>query len=241
MAIGCKSNIERKLTSGNNTGSKPCWSVTEAVLIGGLALSAYLTLSFLCVRAVKYYSVALMFSRFQLRELTTLICLAGTALILAAVVALIFQKKSLKEFLNSIEWNSGKSTFLSIIVGAVLAITWSAVRTAFWGGGGPFSDTNLVLDMFLYLATEVIVTAALEEMYFRGVLFSALTNAFGSAVAVGFTTILFILIHLGHQFNVLPAAIVLGVARQRTKSVASCFVLHASYNFFVFLYVLLKW
>jgi membrane protease YdiL (CAAX protease family) len=73
-------------------------------------------------------------------------------------------------------------------------------------------------------------------MYYRGILFLALSARFGDRAAITVVTVIFALMHALHRIYVLPIAIVLGVARLKTGSVASCFALHASYNLFLVLY-----
>lgn len=225
-------------TKGEGEGT---WKLSEAALIGIVGSCLIPILSFFFLRAVHDYGLDLAFSSwFQEREVATLVSLAGTALILTPVVLLIIKKRSLGGWWKSIQWNGGRYIWESVIAGAVLAVAWSLGLTAIRGTAGSFRDTHLALSVILYVATEVVATAALEEMYFRGILFSALEKRFGGTVAVITTTIAFAFVHPGHRLNVLPVAVVLGVARLKTESVASCFALHASYNLFVLLYLLVK-
>jgi uncharacterized protein len=93
--------------------------------------------------------------------------------------------------------------------------------------------------MGLYVVSDVFVQPAVEEIYFRGILFLALAQKFGRLAAIAVVTVIFAVMHpAGYRLNVIPVAIALGIVRLRTRSVASCFALHASYNLFLVLYQL---
>jgi membrane protease YdiL (CAAX protease family) len=214
------------------------WSVPEAALIGIIAFCFILILPFLSLRPI--HDHGFFSSRFQEREVTTLISLAGTTLILAPVILLIIKKRHLGGWWKSIEWNSGRYIWESAISGAVLAVVWSLCLKYLRGTAGSFRDTHLALTVILAVTTEVLASAAVGEMYFRGILFVALAKRFGATVSVLVTTVAFTFVHLGHMFYVLPVAVTLGVWRLKTKSVASCFALHASYNLFILIYLLVR-
>ncbi len=121
-----------------------------------------------------------------------------------------------------------------MLYGAILAIAVSVGLTARYGSAGSLRSPA---DLVLYVLSEVLVGSLIEETYFRGILFSALANKFGTLASILIVTLISSLVHLGHMFYVLPAMALLGFTRLRTRSVASCFVLHASYNLFVGIYV----
>ena len=214
------------------------WSVPDAALIGIVAFCFILILPFFSLRPI--HDHGFFSSRFQEREITTLTSLAGTTLILAPVILLIIKKRHLGGWWKSIEWNSGRYIWESAISGAVLAVVWSLCLKYLRGTAGSFRDTHLALTVILAVTTEVLASAAVEEMYFRGILFVALAKRFGATVSVLVTTVAFAFVHFGRMFYVLPLAVVLGVWRLKTKSVASCFALHASYNLFILIYLLVR-
>jgi len=129
---------------------------------------------------------------------------------------------------DSIEWNPNRSLYWATAAGAALAIVHQLVLRAALGSAGSFHEYPLLLSLTLYILSVVIVQAAIEEIYFRGILFLAIRQKLGGLVAIAVTTVAFAFLHPGHRLNVLPVAIALGVTRLKTRSVASCsyFTLH---------------
>ena len=210
------------------------WRISEAALIGMagfLVLETLLLLLSICVRG--RYGFAADLSRFQQRELDALIAQIGTGLICGPIILLLEKKRGLGGWRNSIGWNSGRWTLGSIVLGALLAVAYSVFLRFVHGGAAQFRDGSQTLDLSLYVLTDVFCAAALEEIYFRGILFVALSKRFGGIIAVIFVTLISDLVHPGRFAVVLPALFIFGVVRLRSKSVASCVWLHASYNFFL--------
>jgi len=201
------------------------WNIPGAALIG--------------IGGSVVFVLVVTFSRFQAREATALVAQVGAGLLLAPVVLSIARRRCSEGFWASIGWNSSRLDvalfILCILCGGILAIAVSAGLTARYGSAGSLRGP---VDVVLYGLSEVLVGSFIEEMYFRGILFSALENRFGRLASVLIVTIISSLVHLGHMFYVFPAMAVLGFTRLRTESVASCFVLHASYNLFAGIYIL---
>ena len=214
------------------------WTVKEAAFIGLAGLSLYLTLSFLSTWVIAHHDSLLPLNGYKEREIITFVSLAGTVLILRPLVSRILTRRRLGGWWNSIDWHGKAYVLQSIAVGAVLAFTWSSALALIRGTKGFFGGPHLVSNTILYILIEVVLSSAVEEMYFRGILFVAFVRRFGSLVAVIVTTLAFDLIHVGHWLDVLPVAVILGITRLKTKSVASCFALHAFYNLFVLVYLL---
>jgi len=83
-----------------------------------------------------------------------------------------------------------------------------------------------------------VISAATEELMFRGFPFQALTHNLGSAVAIGLTAVFFGLAHLGNEnasvfstINTILAGIWLGSAYLITRSLWLAIALHYSWNF----------
>jgi len=91
----------------------------------------------------------------------------------------------------------------------------------------------------LFLAAfAVLVAPFMEEMFFRGFLYPALARWTGPAVAVLITASAFTVIHgaqLGYSWAALVPIFIVGatltVTRAITKSVATCVLIHMTYNF----------
>jgi membrane protease YdiL (CAAX protease family) len=211
------------------------WRVREAALIGFASFSILLILLFVSTEMIRRSSLAPFLSEFQARQVSTLVSLVATALIVGSAVAFA-KRQGYQEWWKSIAWNADRYTRTSIASGAVLGLTWSLCVTSLYDTGTSFHGKILPLSITLYLITGVVLSPILEEIYFRGVLFLALANRFGPAISIAVVTLLFVLVHPGHMFVVLPVSVALGVARLKTGSVASCFALHASYNLFLLVY-----
>lgn len=84
----------------------------------------------------------------------------------------------------------------------------------------------------------LVISAATEELMFRGFPFQALTHNLGGAVAIGLTAVFFGLAHLGNEnasvfstINTILAGIWLGLAYLITRSLWLAIALHYSWNF----------
>jgi len=91
-------------------------------------------------------------------------------------------------------------------------------------------------------AFGVLVAPLMEELLFRGFLYPALARWTGAVVSVIITASAFTLLHgaqLGYSWAPLLLIFVVGVtltvARARTNSVATCVIVHMTYNFVLLL------
>ncbi len=83
----------------------------------------------------------------------------------------------------------------------------------------------------------VILAPPVEELVFRGALFSGLARSWGHVAAIVVTTVVFALLHLPDVGVYWPAAaavtllgLALAIIRVRTGRIAPCIVAHCSYN-----------
>jgi membrane protease YdiL (CAAX protease family) len=91
-------------------------------------------------------------------------------------------------------------------------------------------------------AFGILVAPLMEELLFRGFLYPALARWTGAAVSVIITASAFTLLHgaqLGYSWAPLLLIFVVGVTltvtRMRTNSVATCVIVHMTYNFVLLL------
>jgi membrane protease YdiL (CAAX protease family) len=89
----------------------------------------------------------------------------------------------------------------------------------------------------LVVLAAILGQAFIEECYFRGILYVALSEKLGEYGAMIPIALAFAYWHPLHRLDALPIALVLGLARIRTKSVAACLALHVSYNVGAFLLI----
>lgn len=89
----------------------------------------------------------------------------------------------------------------------------------------------------LWLSTSILVAPFVEEMIYRGAIFSFLFSRYGRMVAVCGCALLFLLIHLpqisGHEeaiISILLLSVACALARSFGGSVLAAVFLHAAYN-----------
>jgi membrane protease YdiL (CAAX protease family) len=219
--------------------SRKTWNIPGAALIGVGGSFVFVLAADFFSPTIKPHGHVMTFSKYQAREATELISQVAAALVLAPVVLSIARRRCSEGFWASVGWNSRRLdvalSILCILFGGILAIAVSAALTARYGSAGSLRGP---VDVTLYALSGVLVAPLIEETYFRGILFAALANRVGTLASILIVTIISSLVHLGHMLYVFPVMAVLGFMRLRTESVASCFVLHASYNLFAAVYIL---
>jgi hypothetical protein len=143
-------------------------------------------------------------------------------------------------FWRSIRWNWPQSKWLGfVLLGLLLAII---VQVA--SGLLPipkqlpieqfFADTA---SAYMLAAFGVTLAPLMEELFFRGFLYPVLARRIGVPTAVAITALSFALIHasqLAHAWGPLLLLFFVGlaltIARVRTGSVATSFLMHVGYN-----------
>lgn len=215
--------------------SSGTWTIAASVMVGIAGLSLFLSMLFVVLYVWHLYSFLLgdAYASLLLATLTSLSAVIG---LLGPIVLYIAHRNEITDFWGSIEWNANPSLIGYVVIGAVLAVLYrSTLRIAF-GSAGSFLSNPHPLDLGLYVAVVVLLQPAVEEVYFRGILFVGLERRLRTLPAIVIVTVVFALMHPRYQFYVLPIAIALGVARVKARSVAACFALHASYNLFLAIY-----
>jgi len=135
--------------------------------------------------------------------------------------------------LSSVAWNPNRYIGVCTLAGFGLAAVITVALTFSSSGVSRFRDGFAPLSILLYVVTTVLIQPFMEEYYFRGVLFIAVSERFGQFGTVALTSLLFGLYHVG-GYRMIPVfltvGVVLAIARIKTRSVAACFALHAAYN-----------
>lgn len=90
---------------------------------------------------------------------------------------------------------------------------------------------------WLTFALSVIVAPIIEEIVFRGVLFSAIKKRYGLIAGIILSSLIFTLVHIDpiQMISVLPLGIYLAIMYQRTGSIYPGMILHATWNLIVLL------
>jgi membrane protease YdiL (CAAX protease family) len=212
------------------------WRIPQALAVGVGGLSANFTFLFLTTRAFRQWGSYWGLDSFQISMVSTIVSISATCALLTPVVMIIERTYNGTSWWDSIEWNFNRNVYWYILLGVLLAIMYRLGLKIAFSSAGSFDEYRLALSLVLYTLSVVLAQAAVEEIYFRGILFLALANRLGEIAAISIVTIIFIFLHPQHRLHVLPISIVLGIVRIRTRSVASCFACHASYNLFLALY-----
>jgi membrane protease YdiL (CAAX protease family) len=180
-----------------------------------------------------YY--ALHFSTAEVNASTIILCDLGAAGVGHLLIRLLRGRES-GDFWRSIGWHYSSGGAVVALLGGLGATL--LMRYALTGhltiGLNPALRIN-ALFLLVVLGT-VVVEPLIEEIYFRGILFTGLATRIGTWVSICIVTLAFILLHVQHRWIVLPISIVLGCVRLYTKSTASCFALHVGYNLGVLLW-----
>jgi membrane protease YdiL (CAAX protease family) len=204
------------------------WRIWDAILIGlgGLLTSLFSIVFALVVLIPSIHHFAYTpFRQDYLSQLAVLLCVA---LIWCPIVAALVRKRRLGGFLTSIEWNQNEHLRWAAAAGFVFAVLYHYGLVAL--GSVYYHETSTPFNLGVVFLVMVVLYPLLEEFYFRGILYAALSNRLGVVSAVTITTVLFAALHPRHQLQVLPIAVLLGFTRFKTRSVACCLAMHVSYN-----------
>lgn len=135
---------------------------------------------------------------------------------------------------------SGMRLWVSIVLGVVLVILGTVIAKLL--GGDTTNQLEFVINSSIptrYLIAFLAVATAplIEELVYRGVIYSALRRAMGTAAAVLLVLALFTIIHVPQyspNYGVILAVGLLSVAltfiRAYTKSLLPCVVIHLVFN-----------
>ena len=153
------------------------------------------------------------------------------------LVRVIHQRKILETF----RWqNTHRYRVTSLIaLGAILAITVLVVSSYFPPSSPPAVEklAESSRSVFLLVIFGVCFAPIIEEIIFRGFLFSVLSEFGGSRLAVPATAVLFALMHAPQLWPsragillILVVGYVLSIVRERSNSLIPSFIVHTAYN-----------
>jgi len=166
-------------------------------------------------------------------------------LVLVGFILFLIKVLHQQPLLKSLHWhNREKVPVMSLIsAGAFLALTVLIVSTVF-----P-SPTDSPLEKLLtttesivvFVIFGIIVAPLLEEIIFRGFLYTLLADVYSPGVAVPITALLFAGLHLSQLrgnwpavFLILSVGYVLTMVRKRSNSLIPSVIMHTSYNSMIF-------
>jgi CAAX protease family protein len=231
----------------------PVFNLSDVLLIVVVAVVALVLSGTVTV----FFASALHLFRGNIKDLAGNVLVFLPAQVLAYIltvgfmVLLIWQKYR-TGFLEAVRWNAlgGGWVYGAIALGAALGL----INDLLSGFLERWIPKSLPIDEYFrnpasayaLAAFGILIAPVVEELFFRGFLYPALARPLGSALAVGLTGGLFALIHseqLAHSWIPLLLLFVIGViltlVRAKTKSVATCVIVHMTYNttLFTLLYI----
>jgi membrane protease YdiL (CAAX protease family) len=146
-------------------------------------------------------------------------------------------------------WNRGFGFWTSAGI-ALTLLVFGGLLTKYYGGEP--TDIDQIINSstasrfvlaFLATATAPLV----EELIYRGILYSALQRAIGVAWTVAGVTFLFAAVHVAQYYNNISVIAAIGVlsltltlVRAYTKSLLPCFIIHLVFNGLQSLYIILQ-
>jgi membrane protease YdiL (CAAX protease family) len=153
------------------------------------------------------------------------------------LVRVIHQKNILETF----RWQNTHHYHVTrlIALGAALAITVLVISSFFPPSSPPAVEklAESSRSVFLLVIFGVCFAPIIEEIIFRGFLFSVLSEFGGSRLAVPATAVLFALMHapqlwpsLAGILLILAVGYVLSIVRERSNSLIPSFIVHTAYN-----------
>lgn len=168
-------------------------------------------------------------------------------LLVVAFMVQLLQFKNRYDFLDAISWNgpSRERALRALGTGAGLALL-SYLFTGLLAKWIPkslpidklFQDTSSAYGLALF---GVFIAPFVEELFFRGFLYPALARRVGVGSSVVLTAVAFAIVHQGQLAHAwVPLAwlfivgTVLTLVRAKTKSVATCVMIHLTYNAILF-------
>jgi len=168
-----------------------------------------------------------------------------THLLTLALVWLVVTEGRKKPFWQTIgfEWprytNRFMATLICIFIAAAL-LGVGFIVTSLWGGSKTQLDLLVESSIPARFATAfvaVFTAPLIEELVYRGVLYSAIERALGTAVAVGAVALLFAGVHVFQYINNISVITVitllsftLTIVRASTGKVLPCFIIHLVFN-----------
>jgi uncharacterized protein len=225
----------------------PPWSVPAALLFwfASVMLLAFVPALFLVPYAFSRGVTFQALSRFAQTDVTAiLVQVAATVpahLLTLGLAWLLVTRGGKRPFLRTLGWEwGGRFNLLTSVVSALglLALGGGII----WLTGSPETPLDKIISSSrataLTTAFVATFTAPLvEEVIYRGVLYSAIQRAIGSAWAVVLVCALFALIHVPQYVTspgVVAAILILSVfityVRAHTGNLLPCFVIHLVFN-----------
>lgn len=167
---------------------------------------------------------------------------------LAWAVVTNFGKRPFWETLGW-SWNRGVGFWVSCGL-ALALLLFGGLLTKYYGGEPTDIDqiiSNSTASRFVLAFLATATAPLVEEVIYRGILYSALQRAIGVAWAVVGVTVLFAAVHVVQYYNNISVIIAIGflsltltLVRAYTGRLLPCFIIHFIFNGLQSLYIILQ-
>jgi uncharacterized protein len=238
--------LQESRVADNLSPDNPPWSLFQGFLVWGSSVALLLFVPFVLVLPYVVYKVVSSGSSEALANDPNLIFLSivgvlPTHILTFLLVWLVVTNRGRRPFWPLLGWTWPRGfgplkTFGIAVI--LLGIGWTI--THFFGGAETQLDEIIksspqarIVVAFLAAVTGPLV----EELVYRGVLYSAVQRVLGVAWAVGLVSVLFAAVHVAQYYNnfgVILAISVLSVSltliRARTGSLLPSYVIHFVFN-----------
>jgi membrane protease YdiL (CAAX protease family) len=226
---------------------KPHWGIVAAVSAWLASLAMIVIIPNLCVLpyvASRYHGASVPRDALQTDQTLVFLLVVGwlpahlLTLALIWAIATRIGKLSLKEVFGW-SWSPSLGFWRSVSLALLLFLVTFLLVARF---GGPKTDLDRILESSrataVTLAALAVLTAPLvEEMIYRGLLYSAFRRALGQWPAVVIVTCMFAGLHVwqywpnaGAISSIAVLSLVLTLIRARTGRLLPCFVVHLVFN-----------
>ena len=157
----------------------------------------------------------------------------------ALFMFLLVEGKYHVPFWHAIEWNWPRSEWKPLALGAAMFMALGLLESLFpMPKDTPFEHLfDRPRDAYLLAILAVSVGPLMEELFFRGFLYSVVTRRWGAGWGIFLAALPFALLHLqqyGYAWIVVLmifiVGVVCGVVRAATRSVGASFLVHVGYN-----------
>jgi membrane protease YdiL (CAAX protease family) len=230
------------------------WGWIDLLLLVAVALSGTFLVSLLLIKGFAIFGIS--FRQVQDiasdRNLFLILNQALLSLVLLAYLATQMRHSFQAPFWRTIGWRPLETSqtpraasYLGLIFsGCLLAILVTVSSAAFK------NNTKMPIEQFfqdrrsalLLMSLGVLLAPVLEETIFRGYIYPVVARSFGVSAGVLITGTLFGLMHASQLWGgwaqialLVVVGIVFTYARARTHTVVASYLLHVSYNSFLFL------
>jgi membrane protease YdiL (CAAX protease family) len=230
---------------GQEPEPEPFWSYMDLLVFAGLTVPSLLLGELLVKLAMALFHWR---ARFRVAEAVPAQFLGY--LILFVLLALLLRMEYERPFWRSLGWRRlGWPPVRIVLCGfaAALGVAWIGTHIRLPGGSTPMMDLMENRTAVLMMASFGVTVAPLcEELGFRGLLQPLLVRSLGAFPGIVLTAIPFGFLHfyeygnsIGYAALVSLAGMTFGCMRHATGSTKAATLMHASYNAFVLLMLLL--